>query len=653
MRGKLFRGMAFACAIALAGIATVTAMARSGAVAPDPDPAVPSAADFGALPAIGAPVIAPDGKLIAAKGLIKGKPVALIFETAIEGRKIRPIPIPDKHRIEWIRWAGSRRVLVSLSTAARVLDEDTRLTRIVLLDLDTGKQSSIGPRDQGVVGDNVVHVDRDGQYLLLNTQPSIYEWPSVYRVDLGTGKSTKIVSSREDVWDWYADSDGVVRVGMGTRDGRYWTYYRDRDGEDFRRSQRRDVGTGAGDTRIDSFTLAPGSAQGYAVAAGKSGRFGLYRYDFAKEALGEQIYENPQVDIDDFDLGLDGKVRGVFYEEDKPGVTWFDPEMQKLQAGLDRAVPGHLNRVVSSSRDKMQLLIWSASSDDPGAYYVYDRRTRHMDAFAAPYDSLIGTRLAAMEPVRYQARDGLELRAYLTMPPGRGDKNLPMVIMPHGGPFARDSWGYDAWVQFLASKGYVVLQPNFRGSTGFGRDFVAKGIGQWGRGMQDDIDDGVKWLAARGVVDPKRVCIMGASFGGYAAMWAAVRNPETYRCAISFAGVSDVASMLRYDGRTMAATRYFSDWRTRVQGDKHFELDTVSPLKQVERMRVPILLAHGEDDDNVPLYQSRRLHDALQKLGRAHEYVVYPKEGHGFADPVHSTDFLTRVGKFLDTHNPS
>ena len=153
--------------------------------------------------------------------------------------------------------------------------------------------------------------------------------------------------------------------------------------------------------------------------------------------------------------------------------------------------------------------------------------------------------------------------------------------------------------------------------------------------------------------DPKRVCILGASFGGYAAMWAAVRNPEMYRCAISFAGVSDVASMLRYDRRSMSATRYFRDWRSRVQGDKDFALDTVSPLKQVERMTVPILLAHGEEDDNVPLYQSRRLHEALSKLKRPHEYVVYPKEGHGFSDPVHSTDFLTRVGKFLDQHNPA
>lgn len=642
MGRKLFRRWALACVMALASVATASGQ----------EAAVPSAADLGALPAIRKPVIAPDGKLIAAEGLVRGKATVLIFGAAAAGRTIQPIAIPDRHRIEWIRWAGTRRVLVSLSTMTKLEDIEFRMTRVAVLDLDTGKQTFLGPREQGFDGDDIIHVDPDGRFVLVSAQPSLFQWPAVYRVDLATGRDTKIVEAKDDVWNWFADSAGVVRAGIAARNGRSWLFYRDADGAEFRRGKMRELGVVDGVT-IDSLSLVPGSSLGYAVAAPARGRFGLYRYDFAKDELGERIYENPNVDIEDADFGPDGQARGVFYDDDKPEVTWFVPEMQKLQARLDRAVPGNLNRVVSSSRDKMQLLIRSSASNDPGTFFVYDRTTARMDAFAVLYPGLAGKRLAPMEPVRYKARDGLELRAYLTMPPGRGDSNLPLVIMPHGGPFARDSWGYDSWVQYLAAKGYVVLQPNFRGSIGFGTAFVEKGVGQWGRGMQDDIDDGVKWLVATGKVDPRRVCIMGASFGGYAAMWAAVRNPELYRCAISFAGVSDVASMLRYDGQAMSAPRYFRDWRARVQGDKGFELDTVSPLKQVERMSVPILLAHGEEDDNVPLYQSRRLHEALLKLKRPHEYVVYPKEGHGFSDPVHSTDFLTRVGAFLDKHNPA
>lgn len=639
----MLRAMALACA----------AMPVGAASAADPDSAIPTAADFGALPTITAPVISPDGKMIAAKGLAQGTPVVFLFDTERENRTITPMPVPDKYRIEWVRWAGSRRLLISLSAKTTLFDEDVRATRVVVLDLDTKAQRFLEPRGgMGVDGDNVIHVDKAGAFVLLSTQPSVFDWPAVYRIDLATGKSTKLVEPHDDVWDWFADSDGIVRAGLGTRGNQWWVYYRDKADSPLLRSKRRELANEDG-TRIDSFTLVANSNTGFAVAAGKSGRFGLYRYDFANDTLGEQIYEHPTVDISDFDLAPDGKVRGIFYDDDKPGVAWLDPELKKLQARLDRAVPDHLNRVISASDDRMQLIVWSASADDPGIYYAYNRKTGHMDAFAEIYGSLSGKLLARMEPVRYKARDGLELRAYLTMPSGRGVTNLPMVVMPHGGPFARDSWGYDPWVQYLASRGYVVLQPNFRGSTGFGTDFVAKGIGQWGRGMQDDIDDGVKWLVATGKVDPKRVCIMGASFGGYAAMWAAVRNPEIYRCAISFAGVSDVASMLRYDRSAMSATRYFRDWRARVQGDRNFELDRISPIKLAEKMTVPILLAHGEKDDNVPPYQSRRLHEALAKLNRPHEYISYPKEGHGFTDPVNSTDFLTRVGKFLDKYNPA
>jgi dipeptidyl aminopeptidase/acylaminoacyl peptidase len=198
-----------------------------------------------------------------------------------------------------------------------------------------------------------------------------------------------------------------------------------------------------------------------------------------------------------------------------------------------------------------------------------------------------------------------------------------------------------------------VLQPQFRGSTGFGRDQVEKGEGQWGRGMQDDIDDGVRWLAAQGVADPGRVCIMGASFGGYAAMWAAVRNPELYRCAISFAGISDIAGQLRFDRPGFESGRSFKGWQSRIQGNRGFELQSISPLFQVARLRTPILIAHGAEDDNVPVIQSVQLHNALDKLGRPHEFVIYPGEGHGLDNPANEADFLNRVGAFLDKNNPA
>jgi len=201
----------------------------------------------------------------------------------------------------------------------------------------------------------------------------------------------------------------------------------------------------------------------------------------------------------------------------------------------------------------------------------------------APYPQIDPAQLTEVSSVTYRARDGLNIPAYLTLPKGRQPKGLPLIVMPHGGPFARDDWTYDPLVQFLANRGYAVLQPQYRGTTGYGRSFVAKGSGEWGRGMQDDLDDGVSWLAQRGTINPARVCLVGGSYGGYAALWGVIRNPDRYRCAASFAAVTDVARQLRENRKSFSATRYFREWRTRVAGEGKFDLASVSPLAHAGR----------------------------------------------------------------------
>jgi dipeptidyl aminopeptidase/acylaminoacyl peptidase len=210
-------------------------------------------------------------------------------------------------------------------------------------------------------------------------------------------------------------------------------------------------------------------------------------------------------------------------------------------------------------------------------------------------------------------------------------------------------------VQFLASRGYAVLQVNFRGSTGYGRAYAERGIGQWGTGMIDDIEDGVDWLVHEGIADRARVCIMGASYGGYAALWAPIRHPDRYRCAISFAGVTDIRAMLRYDSRQFAATRYSREWRRWVEGEAHNDLDAISPFQQAARISVPLLIAHGERDRNVPVSQSRDLVRAIGRAGTGArmESVFYPQAVHGFTRPEDSADFLRHVEAFLARYNPA
>lgn len=239
------------------------------------------------------------------------------------------------------------------------------------------------------------------------------------------------------------------------------------------------------------------------------------------------------------------------------------------------------------------------------------------------------------------------------MPRGREAKRLPLIVLPHGGPFDRDEWTYDPLVQFLVNRGYAVLQPQFRGSTGYGKDYVVKGYGEWGRKMQDDLDDGVDWLAQTGKIDPRRVCIVGGSYGGYAALWGAIRNPERYRCAASFAGVTDLSQQLRENRKSFSATRYFRQWRTRVQGEGKFDLDSVSPLAHAQRLRVPVLIAHGEDDDTVSVKQSRQLVDALKQAQVEVSSVFYKDAGHNFSNSEDLADFLRRLEAFLAKHNPA
>jgi dipeptidyl aminopeptidase/acylaminoacyl peptidase len=240
------------------------------------------------------------------------------------------------------------------------------------------------------------------------------------------------------------------------------------------------------------------------------------------------------------------------------------------------------------------------------------------------------------------------------LPVGRAAKNLPLIVMPHGGPYGvRDRGDYDSEVQLLANRGYAVLQPNYRGSESYGRSFEEKGTGQWGRAMQDDLDDGMDWLVKQGIADPKRVCMVGSSYGGYAAMWGATRNPERYRCAASFAGVMDVPRQLKYSRDFFVNAKSARKWKDRVRGEQSFNLSDISPIGQVPRLSVPVLITHGDKDQRVPLKQSALYAKALEKAGKPFEYHVYPGEGHGLTNPDNRKDYFDRLEAFLAKHNPA
>jgi dienelactone hydrolase len=625
---RYLRGTALACAL-------LQAMPAAAA----PDAPLPSAADYFAQPAIEDPVLSPDGSRVAAKALLDGHARFVLYDLSGASPSVRPIPLPAEERLEWHRWLGPDRLLVSL-----MREGASPTTRLAAIDLASGKLTPLGAVRPAAEGDEVIHVDRT--FLLLKAQPRSHATPAVYRVDLATGATTLAVAAQGHVWEWYADSAGVIRAGMAMKGRRSWMLYRKDEHDRFSRA-----GGGAGDlgSGIERFVPIRGTDQGYALAEAPSGRVGLYAYDFARSRLGALIHEEAKADLAGLQTDADGRLLGVDYSAERPATRWFDPAMAARQAAIDAALPGRANRVVSASADKARLLVFSESAGDPGAFYLYAGGRAALVAAVSP--ALVGKRTSEMRAVAYRARDGLEIPAYLTLPVGRDPSRLPLIVMPHGGPFARDDWGYDPWVQYLAGRGYAVLQPNYRGSTGMGRDFRARGDGEWGRGMQADLDDGVDWLVARGIADRGRVCIMGASYGGYAAMWAAAQADPRYRCAVSFAGISDVSAQLAYDRKTFSGADY-RNWKRRIQGGAA-SLDALSPIRFAGRLTMPILIAHGAADETVPADQSVRLHAALVRLGRAHGYVAYAGQGHTLEGQDDNADFLDRVGKFLSENNPS
>lgn len=634
-------------ALAAAIIRPANAAAQTTAAIP---PARISTEELARLPEISNAALSPDGKSIAFLGRIKGRQA--ILYRAVDQEAMSRVDLPEKVDFRWLRWAGNDKLLISIERSSRFMNVDVRQTVLLLHDFATKTNKALGRVGRSLEGDDVLFIDPDGQYLLLSMQSDMFDYPSVFRVSLPDGAMTELIRRRAPIWEWYADDTGIVRAGVGFEAGKLKFYYRRSDGEKFDLIAA--VKPSDENAYFQIAKIVTGSDEGYALSD-KNGRQALYRFNYRTRELGELVYGNDRYDIDDYWLNLGGTaLEGVSYTDDRDRVEWFDPANKKLQGQLDRAIPGREAWVASRSRDGKRMLILATAPDEPGLYYFLDRAAGQMSPIAAMQQALDPERLAVTRAVHYAARDGTDIPAYLTLPKGREAKNLPLIVYPHGGPYGvRDKLEYDPQVQFFANRGYAVLQPNFRGSGGYGTAFGDAGIGQIGRKMQDDLDDGMDWLVKEGIVDKGRVCIVGASYGGYAAMWGAIRNPERYRCAASLAGVADLKAMLKYNRRYLdkeAGKR----WRARVTGEPEFDLASVSPTQQAARLQRPLLIAHGEDDGTVPIGQSQNLIAALKAAGNSNfEYVAYKEEGHGFSNPVNLKDWFDRLDAFLAKHNPA
>lgn len=600
--------------------------------------------------------LSPDGKLIALRTKTTDDKVNMAILDAASKVSLASMVMPEKLELEWYRWAGNQRLLISMSFTDSMYER--RFTRLFVYDVATKLLSFVGRKTGGVDGDNVVFIDPKGEYVLLSIQRDIYEYPSVWRYPLdGTAdkNGTVVEKARYRVWDWYADSDGTVRIGFeGMDSGGFKIWYRTKAGEELRSiaKLKKDV---EDDDLWDVVWITGGSDEGYVLKPDDSGKVVLRKYNFATRSVGETVFAAPENwDITEVAFSEDNKPSAIYYTDDRDRVIWLDPLMKSTQARFDKALKGNEVWVTGRARDSSRMILWAGNENDPGVWYIYDATAGKLDLFYGEKPRLVPGDMPKPRPVSYKARDGSQIHAYLTMPLGRDPRGLPLIILPHGGPYGiRDKLDFDTEVQFLANRGYVVLQPNYRGSGGYGDAFEDLGQGEIGRKMQDDLDDGMDWAVAQGFVDPKRVCVVGSSYGGYAALWAVTRNPERYRCAASFAGVTDWKKQLAYDSAffTREANK---KWKARIRGaDDKFDLDLVSPVQQVSRLTRPVLLAHGEDDTTVPYKQFKLMRDATAKSGKQIELLTFPKEGHGFDKAENETKWLETLEAFLTKHNPA
>ncbi|HEY9240257.1 MAG TPA: alpha/beta fold hydrolase [Burkholderiaceae bacterium] len=475
---------------------------------------------------------------------------------------------------------------------------------------------------------------------------------SLKRLDTTTGIARSIsFGAPAGATDWTLDAAGEPRVVQALNGGSEITYWKPKADGPWVKLAKRDVYDGIGGfepIRVDAANRLYASAR-----LGAADTASLVVIDMA-QAAGQprELLATPGFDFEG-DLVLNGRsdLLGIDYLTDARATLWLDPALKKIQEQVDALLPGTVNRLDCGQCDrKERVLVTSFADRQPATYRLFDSKTGTLVPITDSRPWIQPKAMAARDMVRISTRDGLSMPVHVTRPNGQKGP-LPMVVLVHGGPFVRGGeWGWDADSQFLASRGYVVVEPEFRGSTGFGFKHFRAGWKQWGLAMQDDVADAAKWAVQQGHADPKRICIAGASYGGYATLMGLIRHPELFRCGVQWVGVTDIELMytIHWSDFSEVWTRY---GMPRLVGDRQRDADQLvatSPVRQASRVTQPLLMAYGGVDRRVPIEHGTIFRDAVRKSNKNVEWIDYAEEGHGWLLPANSVDFWNRVEKFLD-----
>jgi len=470
----------------------------------------------------------------------------------------------------------------------------------------------------------------------------------VYEVDVFSGKRRKVTTSPSKMAQFLTDHEGNVRAAVSTDDYiKPIIHTRGKSGEGWKEL---DLGKlSYSDVNLQAFDKKGESIYITASVSGEAA--GLYKLDLKTKAI-ELVHKEDGVSPKK--IWIDETSKELFAIETELGYPTYafidsnSPKSARLKSFL-ASLPGNQVQLVSSTEDGDMNIIYSSSDRNPGDYYLFSATKNSLQYLFSARSWLDPELMAHTKPISFTSRDGLTVHGYLTLPVGAEEKNLPLVVMPHGGPHGpRDWWGFDPDAQILANRGIAVLKVNFRGSGGFGRNFEHAGHKKWGAEIQFDIIDGVKYLIEQGTVDKNNMCIMGASFGGYSALQSAILEPEMFKCAIGVVGVYDLPLM--FDEGDVAEHDSGQQYLKSVLGTDEAQLKAFSPSYNIDKLKAPVLIVHGGEDERAPIEQAESLIDALKQADHPHVYELLEDEGHGFYKPEHRARYYKQVLTFLEQH---
>ncbi|GAB1596440.1 alpha/beta hydrolase family protein [Lysobacter claricitrinus] len=606
--------------------------------------------------------ISPKGEYFAATVPLEKQTILAIIRRS-DNKVLSKFGMGENTVVQSVHWVNPERVLFSMGEKFGALDQPASTGELYALDAKEGSTGElmVGQRVATNIGSGAgSHIQTkkvesvwaeliddlrgDDKTVLIEVGTFGADFPHVERMDVYSGHRLRVATSPVRNAEFLTDNAGVVRFARGEEfDNSHKLYYRDGDGSDWR------LINDEAKTGLDRWPVgfSADNKKAYLETEQASGPNHIIEWD-AASGESHDLLADDTVDPAGIlhEVGTDIPVGAMF--DKGPAVSrFFDKASRRatLQANLEAAFQGQDVLVTSQTDDGSIALVLVGSDRNPGDYYLFDTRTQKANYLLSNGDWFDPDHMNPTKMIAFNARDGLPIHGLLTTPNGAEGKRLPMVVLPHGGPFGiQDTWGFDHQVQLLASAGYAVLQVNYRGSGGFGRAFHEAGRKQWGGTMQDDLTDATRWAIAQGHADGARVCLFGGSYGGYASLMGVAKEPTLYKCAVGYAGVYDLPTMYT-DGdihERANGKNYLADW----VGDRN-AVAAVSPTRMANRIKVPVFLAAGGEDERAPIQHSKMMEQALRQAGVPVETLYYDTEGHGFYKLEHQREFYTKLLAFL------